>query len=58
MTQDSRRPAGESVDEMDALEAKLEESDAAAAPETAEEIARRLGETLDRIEGGRGSGTL
>jgi hypothetical protein len=40
---------------LDALEQKLDEADAADAPETAEEIARLLGRSLDEIDGGSGS---
>jgi hypothetical protein len=55
MTQDAPHPADDPADDLDALEARLDGADAADAPETAEEIARRLGESLERIEGGSGS---
>ena len=48
----------EPADDLDALEADLEASEPAEAPEKAEEIARRLGNALDDVEGGAGSGTL
>lgn len=41
-----------SDDELEALERALEESDAAAAPEAAEEIARRLSDALDAVDPG------
>ncbi|HZJ48687.1 MAG TPA: hypothetical protein VFD97_06610 [Acidimicrobiia bacterium] len=57
MTQDPRQPAIEADDALDAFETKLDEVDAAEAPETAEEIARRLGDALDHIDGGSRSVT-
>lgn len=48
----------EPADDLDALEAELEVSEPAEAPEKAEEIARRLGNALDNVDGGAGSGTL
>jgi hypothetical protein len=58
MTQDPPHPADDPADDLDALEAQLDRVDAADAPDTAEEIARRLGDSLDRIEGGSGSSDL
>ena len=43
--------------DLDALEAELEQSEPAEAPEKAEEIARRLGDALDNVDGGAGSVT-
>ncbi len=54
MTQDSTPQQEDPAALLDALEAELERTDAADAPETAEEIAGRLGEALDDIDGGRG----
>lgn len=42
--------------DLDALELELEQSDPADAPEVAEEIARRLGASLDGVDGGTGTG--
>ena len=52
MTQDEQNPAHDPVDDLDTLEGELEEADAADAPQVAEKIARRLGDSLDGIEGG------
>ena len=48
MTQDQNVPKQE--DDLDDLESKLESMDAADAPEAAEELARRLGRSLDEID--------
>ncbi|MEN8113826.1 MAG: hypothetical protein ABFS21_05510 [Actinomycetota bacterium] len=40
------------IDGLEVLEQKLEEGDAADAPNTAEEIARRLGDALDAVTPG------
>jgi hypothetical protein len=47
----------EPTDDLDTLEADLQQSEPAEAPERAEEIARRLGRALDNVDGGAGSGT-
>ena len=58
MTQEPEQTPEEPASTLDALEEHLTEADAADAPETAEEIARQLGDALDHIDGGRGSGTF
>jgi hypothetical protein len=45
------------ADDLDDLERQLEDVDAAEAPDTAEHVARLLGQTLDDIDGGSGSAT-
>jgi len=57
MTQDHDRSQADPEVTLDELEKRLEEADGAAAPEVAEEIARRLGDTLDRIDGADGDGS-
>jgi hypothetical protein len=57
MTDHEDAPAAEPADKLAELEKGLEEADAADAPETAEQIARELGRSLDDIDGGRGSVT-
>lgn len=47
----------EPPDDLDTLEWDLEQSEPADAPEKAEEIARRLGNALDAVDGGAWSGT-
>lgn len=54
MTHDQNVPP--QADDLDELETKLESIDAADAPEVAEEIARRLGNALDDIDGTDRSG--
>ncbi|MEA2009599.1 MAG: hypothetical protein U9N78_02735 [Actinomycetota bacterium] len=44
-------------EDLDSLETDLQQSEPAEAPEKAEEIARRLGDALDDVDGGAGSGT-
>lgn len=53
MTQDESPTTDEPAAALDELESRLEADDAADAPATAEEIARRLGDSLDEVEGGR-----
>lgn len=57
MTHDRERQAAATAEDLDELEAKLERTDAADAPETAEQAARLLGNALDDIDGGSGDGT-
>ncbi|MEA2023509.1 MAG: hypothetical protein U9N79_04360 [Actinomycetota bacterium] len=57
MVQNSNEPVAEPGADLDALEAELEQSEPAEAPEKAEEIARRLGSALDDVDGGSGSVT-
>jgi hypothetical protein len=57
MVQNPNEIESEPADDLDALEADLQQSEPAEAPEKAEEIARRLGNALDNVEGGAGSGT-
>lgn len=57
MVQNSNEPVAEPSADLDALEAELEQSEPAEAPEKAEEIARRLGSALDDVDGGAGSVT-
>jgi len=45
----------EPANELDRIEAELQQSEPAEAPEKAEEIARRLGNALDNVDGGAGS---
>jgi len=47
----------EPANELDRIEAELQRSEPAEAPEKAEEIARRLGNALDNVDGGAGSST-
>jgi len=57
MAQNPNDTVPEPTDDLDSLEADLEQSEPAEAPEKAEEIARRLGNALDNVDGGAGSGT-
>lgn len=57
MEQNSNEPVAEPSADLDALEAELEQSEPAEAPEKAEEIARLLGSALDDVDGGAGSVT-
>ena len=57
MVQNPNDIVPEPTDDLDSLEAELQQSEPADAPEKAEEIARRLGSALDRVDGGAGSGT-
>jgi hypothetical protein len=57
MVQNPNDITSEPADDLDTLEADLQQSEPAEAPEKAEEIARRLGNALDNVEGGAGSGT-
>lgn len=57
MVQNSNEPVAEPSADLDALEAELEQSEPAEAPEKAEEIARLLGSALDDVDGGAGSVT-
>ena len=57
MAQNPNDTVPEPTDDLDTLEADLEQSEPAEAPEKAEEIARRLGNALDNVDGGAGSGT-
>jgi hypothetical protein len=57
MVQNPNEIESEPADDLDALEADLQQSEPAEAPEKAEVIARRLGNALDNVEGGAGSGT-
>ncbi len=58
MVQNSNEPVPDPNDDLDILEADLERSEPAEAPEKAEEIARLLGSALDDVDGGAGSVTL
>ena len=57
MVQNPNESMPDPVDDLDQLEADLEQSEPAEAPEKAEEIARRLGNALDNVVGGAGSST-
>jgi hypothetical protein len=57
MVQNPNDITSEPADDLDTLEADLQQSEPAEAPEKAEEIARRLGNALDNVDGGAGSGT-
>jgi hypothetical protein len=57
MVQNPNDITSELGDDLDTLEADLQQSEPAEAPEKAEEIARRLGNALDNVDGGAGSGT-
>jgi hypothetical protein len=57
MNHDRERQAAATAEDLDELEAKLERTDAADAPETAEQVAHLLGNALDDIDGGSGDGT-
>ena len=57
MVQNPNEYMPDPVDDLDQLEADLEQSEPAEAPEKAEEIARRLGNALDNVVGGAGSST-
>ncbi len=55
MTQDPTPQPDDPGALLDVLEGELDQADAADAPDTAEEIAGRLGDALDQIDGGSGS---
>jgi hypothetical protein len=55
MNQKPDERAGTVAKDLDALESKLQASDAADAPEAAEQVAQLLGRALDDIQGGRGA---
>jgi len=57
MVQNPNESMSDPVDDLDQLEADLEQSEPAEASEKAEEIARRLGNALDNVDGGAGSST-
>ena len=57
MVQNPNESTPEPANELDRLEAELRQSEPAEAPEKAEEIARRLGNALDNVDGGAGSST-
>lgn len=57
MTDHEDAPTADPADKLADLENELEAADAANAPETAEQISRALGRSLDDIEGGSGSVT-
>ena len=57
MVQNPNESMPDPVDDLDQLEADLQESEPAEAPEKAEAIARRLGNALDNVDGGAGSST-
>lgn len=57
MVQDPNEAAPDPIDDLDVLEADLEQSEPAEAPEKAEEIARLLGNALDNVDGGAESST-
>ena len=57
MVQNPNNIVPEPTDDLDTLEADLQQSEPAEAPEKAEEIARRLGNALDGVDGGAGIGT-
>lgn len=56
MTENQDEQAVASSDDLDELEVKLERADAADAPDVAEQAAQLLGNALDDIDGGGGSG--
>jgi len=57
MVQNPNESTPEEANELGQLEAELQQSEPAEAPEKAEEIARRLGNALDNVDGGAGSST-
>ncbi len=57
MVQNPNESVPDPIADLDALEAELQQSEPAEAPEKAEEIARLLGNALDNVDGGAGSVT-
>ncbi len=57
MVQNPNESVTDPIADLDALEAELQQSEPAEAPEKAEEIARLLGNALDNVDGGAGSVT-
>lgn len=57
MVQNPNESVTDPITDLDALEAELQQSEPAEAPEKAEEIARLLGNALDNVDGGTGSVT-
>jgi hypothetical protein len=57
MVQNANESVPDPDADLDSLEADLEQSEPAEAPEKAEEIARMLGDALDSVDGGAGSVT-
>ncbi len=57
MVQNPNESVTDPITDLDALEAELQQSEPAEAPEKAEEIARLLGNALDNVDGGAGSVT-
>lgn len=57
MSQNLNEPVSDPVADLDALEAELEQSEPAEAPEKAEDISRLLGNALDNVDGGGASVT-
>ena len=57
MVQNPNESIPDPIDDLDQLEADLQQSEPAEAPEKAEEIARLLGSALDDVDGGAGSVT-
>jgi hypothetical protein len=57
MVQNSNETVPDPSADLEPLEAELQQSEPAEAPEKAEEIARLLGARLDNVEGGAGSVT-
>ena len=55
MVQNPNESVADTIADLDALEAELQQSEPAEAPEKAEEIARLLGNALDNVDGGAGS---
>lgn len=55
MVQNPNESVPDTIADLDALEAELQQSEPAEAPEKAEEIARLLGNALDNVDGGAGS---
>jgi hypothetical protein len=57
MVQNPNEVDPDPIEDLDVLEAGLEQSEPAEAPEKAEEIARLLGNALDNVDGGAESST-
>jgi hypothetical protein len=57
MLQNPNESVPDPIADLDPLEAELQQSEPAEAPEKAEEIARLLGNALDNVDGGAGSVT-
>ena len=57
MVQNPNESVTDPIADLDALEAELQQSEPAEAPEKAEEIARLLGNALDNVDGGAGGVT-